>query len=45
MAQYKDCMSSTSRTALVLSQVSKAPSELQFAISAFISLRLVNTRR
>ena len=45
LAQYQECMSSTSRTALVMSQVAKAPSDMQLAISAYIALRFVVTLR
>ena len=43
--QYQECMSSKSRTAVVLSQVSKAPSEMQLAISVYIALKFITTKQ
>ena len=45
MTQYQECMSPKSRTALVLGKVSKAPSDMQIAISAYVSLKMVTTKR
>ena len=45
MTQYQECMSSKSRTALVLGKVSKAPSEMQLAISVYIALKFITTKR
>ena len=43
--QYQECMSAESRTAAVLREVSKAPSEMQLAISIYIALKFVTTKR
>ena len=43
--QYQECMSAKSRTAVVLREVSKAPSEMQLAISIYIALKFVTTKR